>query len=64
MIRNLDTSVHLVAQPWPTDHKDALGSITALLVINQDTITEHTSYKKSHVAQIGLHGSKHYAKEG
>ena len=45
-------------------HKEALGSAAAPLVINQDTITEHTTYKKSHVAQIGLHRSKHYAKDG
>ena len=45
-------------------HKEALGSAAAPLVINQDTITEHTTYKKSHGAQIRLHRSKHYAKEG
>ena len=48
----------------PASHKEALGFVVAPLVINQDTITEPTTYKKSHVAQIGLHRSKHYAKEG
>ena len=46
------------------NHKEALGPIAAPLVINQDTITEHTTYKKSHMAEIGLHRSKHYVKEG
>ena len=64
MTRNLDTSAHPAAQPWLASHKEALGSAVAPLVINQDTITEHTTYKKSHVAQIGLHRSKHYVKEG
>ena len=45
-------------------HKEALGAPVTPLVINQDTITEHTTYKKSHMAEIGLHRSKHYVKEG
>ena len=48
----------------PAGHKEALCFVAAPLVINQDTITEHTTYKKSHVAQIELHRNKHYAKEG
>jgi len=38
----------------PAGHKEALGSIVAPLVMNQDTITEHTTKVKFHVAQIGL----------
>ena len=38
----------------PAGHKEALGSIVAPLVINQDTITEHTTIVNFQVAQIGL----------
>ena len=39
----------------PAGHKEALGYVVALLVINQDTITEHTTKVKFQVAQIGLY---------
>jgi len=45
-------------------HNKALGSVASPLVINQDTITMHTTQKKSLMAKIELHSSKHHAKEG
>ena len=44
--------------------QEALSFVAAPQIANRGTITEHTTHKKSHVAQIGLHRSKHYAKEG
>ena len=44
--------------------QEALGFVAAPQIANRGTITEHTTHKKSHMAQIGLHRSKHYAKEG
>jgi len=41
-----------------------LGFITAPSIINQDTITEHTTQKKSLMAKFELHSSEHYVKEG
>ena len=42
----------------------ALSFIAAPYIANRGTITEHTTHKNSHVAQICLHRSKHHAKEG
>jgi len=48
----------------PAGCKKALGSVAAPLVINQDTITKHTTQKKYLMAKIELHSSEHFAKEG
>ena len=42
----------------------ALGFVTAPSIINQDTITEHTTQRKSLMVKIELHSSEHFAKEG
>jgi len=42
----------------------ALGFVMAPSIINQDTIPEYTTQRKSLMVKIELHSSEHLAKEG
>ena len=52
MTTNLDTSACRAAQPGVDCSQEALGFFAAPSVVNNNTITEHTTDENYHVAQI------------